>query len=447
MKILIIKPRMKLSNTFNRLRWRHWLLLSLLVLVLVIKWSPYLGYIYTLYIYSTIGRILSPFSGIFPFAIGDIFIALSIAWVILYPLYEIVLRKRLARRYAFLAAKGNSYPKTKTVWGRVAEYLLWIYVWFYMTWGLNYSQPNIYQRTGMKPAEVDKDKLREFAYRYADSLNLLSEEQRVKSEEQESEEWKRRVSDAILNVYEKMGQREGINAPFNPHPHAKTMVFTPFSSMVGVTGSMAPFFCEFTLNGDIRPHDYPAIYAHEYAHFLGIAHEGEANFYSYLACTSSTDKAVKFSGYYHILPHVLNSVFNLLGEKEGEQLINYIRPEIIELAKNDRHYWLSKRSKVLDAAQDFVFDLYLKGNNVSEGRKSYSGVVALIMAWEELHCPLSQCCRYFFCSTFAFFQHLTYCHLLALFLPQVCLHSAYPSAQSASSSVALSHRHAVSGSE
>ncbi len=362
MKILIIKPHMKLSNTFNRLRWRHWLLLSLLVLVLVIKWSPYLGYVYTLFIYSIIGRILSSFSGIFPFAIGDIFIALSIAWVILYP----------------------RYPKTKTVWGRVAEYLLWIYVWFYMAWGLNYSQPNIYQRTGMKPAEVDKDKLREFAYRYADSLNLLSEEQRVKSEEQESEEWKRRVSDAILNVYEKMGQREGINAPFNPHPHVKTMVFTPISSMVSVTGSMAPFFCEFTLNGEIRPHDYPAIYAHEYAHFLGIAHEGEANFYSYLACTSSTDKAVKFSGYYHILPHVLNSVFNLLGEKEGRQLINYIRPEIIELVKNDRHYWLSKRSKALSSMQDYVFDLYLKGNHVSEGRKSYSGVIALIMAWEEL---------------------------------------------------------------
>lgn len=65
-------------------------------------------------------------------------------------------------------------------------------------------------------------------------------------------------------------------------------------------------------------------------------------------------------------------------------MINYIRPEIIELVKNDRHYWLSKRSKALSSMQDFVFDLYLKGNNVSEGRKSYSGVVALIMAWEEL---------------------------------------------------------------
>ena len=374
---------MKLSNTFNRLRWRHWLLLSLLVLVLAFKWSPYLGYIYTLYIYSTIGRILSSFSGIFPFAIGDIFIALSIAWVILYPLYEIVLRKRLARRYAFLAPKGSCYPKTKTVWGRVAEYLLWIYVWFYMTWGLNYSQPNIYQRIGMMPAKVSEKVFREFAYRYADSLNLLSEERRVKSEEQESEEWKRRVSDAIQNVYEKMGRKEGINTSFNPHPHVKTMVFTPLSSMAGITGSMAPFFCEFTLNGDIRPHDYPAIYAHEYAHFLGIANEGEANFYSYIICTSSTNQAVRFSGYYHIFFHVLRNVFDVLGEKEGEKFLKHIRPEIIRLAKDDRHYWLSKRSKVLDAAQDFIFDLYLKGNNVSEGRKSYSGVVALILAWEE----------------------------------------------------------------
>lgn len=376
---------MKLSNTFNRLRWRHWLLLSLLVLVLVIKWSPYLGYIYTLYIYSTIGRILSSFSGIFPFAIGDIFIALSIAWVILYPLYEIVLRKRLARRYAFLAPKGSCYPKKKTVWGRVAEYLLWIYVWFYMAWGLNYSQPNIYQRTGMMPAKVSEKVFREFAYRYADSLNSLSEElSMMKVNGLAAESCRKQMETAILREYDKIGCKEGINPSFNPHPHVKTMVFTPLSSMAGVTGSMAPFFCEFTLNGDIRPHDYPAIYAHEYAHFLGIANEGEANFYSYIVCTSSTDKAVKFSGYYHIFFHVLHNVFDILGEKEGEKFLSHIRPEIIHLAKDDRHYWLSKRSKVLDAAQDFIFDLYLKGNNVSEGRKSYSGVVALILAWEEL---------------------------------------------------------------
>ncbi len=386
------------SLHISRLKWRHWVLLVLLSLITLTKLIPLWGFIYTTRIYPIIGSLLSPISGLFPFAVGDIFIALSIVWVIFYPIYEIKWRKQLAKRFFFLAAKRGCYPKKKVVFGRVAEYLLWVYAWFYIAWGLNYSQPNIYCRTGMKPVEVSEAKFREFAYRYADSINYLSEERRVKSEETAFDDHresqfngmvddglKNRVRDAVLKGYNEIGAKEGINAPFNQHPHAKTMLFTPLSSMSGVTGSMGPFFCEFTLNGDIRPHDYPAIYAHEFAHLLGIANEGEANFYSYIVCTASSDKAVKFSGYYHIFFHVLRNVFDILGEKEGEKFLKYIRPEIIQLAKSDRNYWLSKRCKVLDAAQDFIFDLYLRGNHVAEGRKSYSGVVGLILAWENHH--------------------------------------------------------------
>ena len=386
------------SLHISRLKWHHWLLLVLLSLITLTKLIPLWGFIYTTRIYPIIGSLLSPISGLFPFALGDLFIALSIVWVIFYPIYEIKWRKQLAKRFFFLAAKRGCYPKKKVVFGRVAEYLLWVYAWFYIAWGLNYSQPNIYCRTGMKPVEVSEAKFREFAYRYADSINYLSEERRVKSEETAFDDHresqfngmvddglKNRVRDTVLKGYNEIGAKEGINAPFNQHPHAKTMLFTPLSSMSGVTGSMGPFFCEFTLNGDIRPHDYPAIYAHEFAHLLGIANEGEANFYSYIVCTASSDKAVKFSGYYHIFFHVLRNVFDILGEKEGEKFLKYIRPEIIQLAKSDRNYWLSKRCKVLDAAQDFIFDLYLRGNHVAEGRKSYSGVVGLILAWESHH--------------------------------------------------------------
>ena len=381
---------MKILHTFrlNRVKWRHWLLLVLLLLVTLAKMIPLWGFIYTTRIYPIIGTLLSPISGFFPFAVGDIFIALSIAWVIFYPIYEIGLRKKLARRYFFLAAKKGSYPKKKVVFGRVAEYLLWVYAWFYIAWGLNYSQPNIYDRIGMKPVEVSEAKFKAFAYQYADSLNALSISSNIAgssifSDSIVDDGLKNRVRDAVLKEYNKIGYKEGINAPFNQHPHAKTMVFTPLSSMSGVTGSMGPFFCEFTLNGDILPHDYPATYAHEFAHFLGVANEGEANFYSYIVCTASADKQVRFSGYYHIFFHVLNNVFDILGEKEGERFLKYIRPEIIQLAKSDRHYWLSKRCKVLDAAQDFIFDFYLKGNHVAEGRKSYSGVIGLILAWNE----------------------------------------------------------------
>lgn len=381
---------MKILHTFrlNRVKWRHWLLLVLLLLVTLVKMIPLWGFIYTTRIYPIIGTLLSPISGFFPFAVGDIFIALSIAWVIFYPIYEIGLRKKLARRYFFLAAKKGSYPKKKVVFGRVAEYLLWVYAWFYIAWGLNYSQPNIYDRTGMKPVEVSEAKFKAFAYQYADSLNALSISSDIAgssifSDSIVDDGLKNRVRDAVLKEYNKIGYKEGINAPFNQHPHAKTMVFTPLSSMSGVTGSMGPFFCEFTLNGDILPHDYPATYAHEFAHFLGVANEGEANFYSYIVCTASADKQVRFSGYYHIFFHVLNNVFDILGEKEGERFLKHIRPEIIQLAKSDRRYWLGKRCKALDAAQDIIFDFYLRGNHVAEGRKSYSGVIGLILAWEE----------------------------------------------------------------
>lgn len=367
----------------HKIKWRHWVLLALFLLVTLTKMIPLGGFLYTTRIYPVIGKLLSPVSGIIPFAVGDIFIALSIAWVILYPIYEIGWRKK------------------KGVFGRVIEYLLWVYVWFYMAWGLNYSQPNIYNRIGMKPVEVSEAKFKAFAYQYADTLNKLSEELKGNSEETTfddqrvnhlngitensfmDDDLKNRVKDAILTEYNKIGYQEGINPPFNQNPHVKTMVFTPLSSMAGVTGSMGPFFCEFTLNGDIRSHDYPATYAHEFAHFLGVANEGEANFYSYIVCTASEDKAVRFSGYYHIFFHVLNNVFDILGEKEGEKFLKYIRPEIIQLAKNDRCYWISKRCKALDSAQDFIFDLYLKGNHVTEGRKSYSGVIGLILAWNQ----------------------------------------------------------------
>lgn len=377
---------MKILHTFrlNRVKWRHWLLLVLLLLVTLAKMIPLWGFIYTTRIYPIIGTLLSPISGFFPFAVGDIFIALSIAWVIFYPIYEIGLRKKLARRYFFLTAKRGSYPKKKVVFGRVAEYLLWVYAWFYIAWGLNYSQPNIYARIEMKPVEVSEAKFKAFAYQYADSLNALSISEKVFFSDSIADDGlKNRVRDAVLKEYNKIGYKEGINAPFNQHPHAKTMVFTPLSSMSGVTGSMGPFFCEFTLNGDILPHDYPATYAHEFAHFLGVANEGEANFYSYIVCTASADKQVRFSGYYHIFFHILNNVFDILGEKEGERFLKHIRPEIIQLAKSDRRYWLSKRCKALDAAQDIIFDFYLKGNHVAEGRKSYSGVIGLILAWEE----------------------------------------------------------------
>ena len=63
------------------------------------------------------------------------------------------------------------------------------------------------------------------------------------------------------------------------------MVFTPFLiNGRSNLGSMGPFFCEFTLNGDLLPINYPATYTHELAHLLEFPGEAEAKFYAYQVC-------------------------------------------------------------------------------------------------------------------------------------------------------------------
>ena len=139
----------------KHVRPRHIIILTLLVLVTIFKTIHGLGSVYTFHIYPTIASLLSPVTSIIPFAVGDMFIAASIAWIIAYPIYAIAIKKR---------------GKLPTLL-RVAEYLAWIYVWFYAAWGLNYSQSNIYRRLNMLPIEVQDSTFRTFVHRYADSLN------------------------------------------------------------------------------------------------------------------------------------------------------------------------------------------------------------------------------------------------------------------------------------
>ena len=145
---------------------------------------------------------------------------------------------------------------------------------------------------------------------------------------------------------------------------------------------MGPFFCEFTLNGDLLPVNYPATYAHELAHLLGITSEAEANFYAYQVCTRSQIKGIRFSGYFSILNHVLGNARRLLSEKEYADIINRIRPEIIELAKKNQEYWMAKYSPLIGNVQNWIYDLYLKGNKIESGRKNYSEVIGLLISYQ-----------------------------------------------------------------
>lgn len=343
----------------DKLKIRYVVLIVLLSVVWATQLIPILGEVYAQSVYPVISHFLSSFSKLMPFAIGDLFIFLSVLGLLFNPIKARYIQKK----------------KWKQILLNEMEYLLWIYAWFYLAWGLNYSQKNFYQRTEIPYTAYTPEIFQEFVDDYITQLNRSYTP--VNSINQDL------IREETVRIYHQLSDSLGVNRPPHEHPRVKTMLFTPFISMVGVTGSMGPFFCEFTLNGDLLPVNYPATYAHELAHLLGITSEAEANFYAYQVCTRSEAMGIRFSGYFSILGHVLGNAQRLLSEEEYTQLFKRIRPEIIELAKENQAYWAAKYSPVVGAVQEWIYDLYLKGNKIESGRQNYSEVVGLLISYRE----------------------------------------------------------------
>ena len=343
----------------DKLKIRYVVLIVLLSVVWATQLIPILGEVYAQSVYPVISHFLSSFSKLMPFAIGDLFIFLSVLGLLFNPIRARYIQKK----------------KWKQILLNEMEYLLWIYAWFYLAWGLNYSQKNFYLRTEIPYTAYTPEIFQEFVDDYITQLNRSYTP--VNSINQDL------IREETVRIYHQLSDSLGVNRPPHEHPRVKTMLFTPFISMVGVTGSMGPFFCEFTLNGDLLPVNYPATYAHELAHLLGITSEAEANFYAYQICTRSEAMGIRFSGYFSILGHVLGNAQRLLPEEEYTRLFKRVRPEIIELAKNNQAYWAAKYSPVVGAVQDWIYDLYLKGNKIESGRQNYSEVVGLLISYQE----------------------------------------------------------------
>ena len=151
----MVKTRTKTRASMKQINVRRWLLGVLLAITFAMMMVPGGNAFYANSVYPVIGSLLANASSWIPFSIGEVFVMVSIVWVVCYPIYALVHPKR-----KFLKACGN-----------VLEYLLWVLVWFYWAWGLNYGQPNYYERTNTKPVAINEQAFSRFAHHYVEVLN------------------------------------------------------------------------------------------------------------------------------------------------------------------------------------------------------------------------------------------------------------------------------------
>lgn len=249
--------------------------------------------------------------------------------------------------------------------------VLWVFSWFYLGWCLNYSRSSIFERTSTQRAPYDSTVFLTFLDGFSAGLDSsYVADCTVPDDVLENE---------IKSFYASVPSICGLCSP-KPWQHPKRMMPERLHSATGVLGYMGPLFSEFHVNGELLPMQVPFTWAHEYSHLLGVSSEAEANWWAWNACTSSGVPALRYSAYFSMLPYVMGNASRLLPEDEYRSWISTLRPEVIEELRYKNQYWAEKRVPALDAAQSWIYDLFLKGNSIPSGTKNYSEVVQMMMA-------------------------------------------------------------------
>lgn len=337
--------------------------LGLILLIALCRFIPSLAEGYARSVYPVVSTVLSAISSVFPFSLEEILVVGIVLWLVIYPIVK--------RR------KGKSW---KSILARGVEVLAWVYIWFYLGWGLNYFRYDIYTRGRVAPVQYEEQAFLRFLDAYADSLNssyIASVETvaAINAVKTDAATLEREIKDFYLQVPSSFGL-----AKPKSFQRAKNFTFTSLYSGVGVLGSMGPFFAESQLNADLLPVQLPFTYAHEFSHLLGVSGEAEANYWAYQCCIRSSSAGMRYSGYFGILPYVLINASSSLPQELFREWIKKIRPEVVEEFERKQAYWGERYSPLLGKVQNVAYDWFLKGNNVASGRKNYAEVVGILLA-------------------------------------------------------------------
>ena len=154
---------------------------------------------------------------------------------------------------------------------------------------------------------------------------------------------------------------------------------------------------EANYNDVMQVTNTPSTICHELAHLRGYILEDEANFISFLACTRSEDIFFQYSGYLEVMSYLYQELNNLTPEEV--KYMNDAGIGICPITKQilgDATFVLPEQwdrieeeavldTETVEKASDVFVETSLQLNGVSDGMKSYSRVVELLILYYRQH--------------------------------------------------------------
>jgi hypothetical protein len=345
-------------------------LITIIMLVIFMFKPSFAESFYSRGIYPALTFIMGRFTDI---------VRVSISEVLLIGLLGVILIRLGIGIYRMIAGK-KSFKNTFLHFLRQTFILASIlFVWFYFMWGFNYYRLPLELKTKTISPETEiNDQLFEETLQAmierANRLYMSTISRSNRSYDQLEEKVDLAVSDAIQHID---------NNKLNPATKSKVSI-TNILEFSATLGMISPFTLESHLSKELIGAEIPYIMAHEKTHLYGYANETEANYIAFVACMESDDNYFKYSAVSQVLRYFLAQYRYRHTDEEYEKLFSQLDRGIVNEYIKQRER-ARKRHNIFTEALNWIYDLYLKANNVSGGVMAYSRVTQMIMKSEKLN--------------------------------------------------------------
>ncbi len=339
---------------FNLTTLPFWVaLLTFGLTELFTRYPAFTEIVYSQTIFPAIASFLSFFSQWVSFSLDDAFYALLIAFILTITLLAI-LRKIKFRKFLLL----------------LFQTLAICYALFYWLWGFNYYRNDVNNRLSITKAQPDSV---QFVKVLESLINETNRSYCLFNDVSKPE-----ISREVESSYQKLAPFLKLTYPQGVRM-AKPITLSAFFAKASIAGYYGPFFSEVHLNDNLLMIEYPQVLAHESAHQFGITSEAEANFYSWLVCSRSDSKYLRYSGNINTLTYFLSQAKRLHCFPE---LIHKIDKPVVNDIRIIQQHWEQMRNEKIDKVAGKVNDVYLKTNKVKRGIEDYFGIVQFVMDFE-----------------------------------------------------------------
>lgn len=361
--------RFRALPSLTRRRW-VWLFLGIAALGIRIPFGIWPGLTEQVYARGW----FAGFRWVWDFSIGAI--PIPLVYVLLVVLLGVI-GVKIVKRIRGGRGKGS-------FWTRLLRFLHGVSAWmggalffFLVLWGYNYQRLPVEKQMGLDPKPLNSDQIRVAADRGA---KWLTEARSVLSEDTAA--LSREVFPADLNMAMRGELTRVLKAEgYNPAGKVRIKRIWPGGAMMrlGIAGIYLPFVGQGYVPADMPAVDLPYTMAHEMSHAIGFGDEGTCNFLAFLACETSDDPALVYSGRINYWSYIARDLYRL--DPEAYDTLKASLPAGVKADLRVLRNYSRKYRSFMTLVGYRVNNAYLKTQGVQEGIESYNRLVVLVEAW------------------------------------------------------------------